>query len=282
MTRLTEYRRGPHTFDVIDAGPEDGTPVVLLHGFPQRATCWDAVAPLLHASGARTYAPDQRGYSRRARPRSRFAYRTGELVDDVKALIDAIGTGVHLVGHDWGAAIGWGVAARYPEALRSYTAISVGHPAAFTRSMLRSTQGLKSYYMALFQLPFVTEWLLSRRGGPGERLLRHAGMSREMLDAYFAEIVDDGALRGGLGYYRSLPLSFSGDLFGRVSVPTTLLWSTNDVALGRKQAEMTRDFVTGPYELIEMDGASHWIPDQEPVQLSEAIIARAGLRPAAG
>jgi pimeloyl-ACP methyl ester carboxylesterase len=277
MTRLTEYSRGPHTFDVIDAGPEDGTPVLLLHGFPQRATCWAAVSPLLHQAGARTYAPDQRGYSPRARPTSRFSYRVGELVDDAMALIDEIGQPVHVVAHDWGAMVGWGLAARYPEAVRSLTAVSVGHPAAFMRAMLRSTQGLKSYYMALFQLPFVTEWLLSRRGGLGERLLRNAGMSREMLDTYYAEIVDDGALRGGLGWYRSLPISLKGDYFRRVSVPTTLLWSTNDVALGRKQAELTRDFVTGPYELVEMDGASHWIPDQEPVQLAEVIKARAGL-----
>ncbi|TXL61203.1 alpha/beta fold hydrolase [Aeromicrobium terrae] len=277
MTRLTEYSRGPHTFDVIDAGPEDGTPVVLLHGFPQRATCWDAVAPLLHQAGARTYAPDQRGYSPRARPRSRFSYRVGEVIDDAKALIDQVGQPVHVVAHDWGAMVGWGLAARYPEVVRSLTAVSVGHPAAFMRSMLRSTQGLKSYYMALFQLPFVTEWLLSRRGGLGERLLRNAGMSREMLDTYFTEIVEDGALRGGLGWYRSLPISLRGDYFRRVSVPTTLLWSTNDVALGRKQAELTRDFVTGPYELVEMDGASHWIPDQEPKQLAEVIIARAAL-----
>lgn len=277
MTRLTEYRRGPLTFDVIDAGPEDGTPVLLLHGFPQRATCWNAVTPLLHEAGARTYAPDQRGYSPRARPASRFSYRVGEVIDDAKALIDEIGQPVHVVAHDWGAMVGWGLAARYPEAVRSLTAVSVGHPAAFMRAMLRSTQGLKSYYMALFQLPFVTEWLLSRRSGLGERLLRNAGMSREMLDTYYAEIVDDGALRGGLGWYRSLPISLKGDYFRRVTVPTTLLWSTNDVALGRKQAELTRDFVTGPYELIEMDGASHWIPDQEPVQLAEVIKARAGL-----
>lgn len=277
MTRLTEYSRGPLTFDVIDAGPEDGTPVVLLHGFPQRATCWNAVTPLLHEAGARTYAPDQRGYSPRARPTSRFSYRVGELVDDAKALIDEIGQPVHVVAHDWGAMVGWGLAARYPEAVRSLTVVSVGHPAAFMRSMLRSTQVLKSYYMALFQLPFVTEWLLSRRGGLGERLLRNAGMSREMLDTYYAEIVEDGALRGGLSWYRSLPISLKGDYFRRVTVPTTLLWSTNDVALGRKQAELTRDFVTGPYELVEMDGASHWIPDQEPVQLAEVIKARAGL-----
>jgi pimeloyl-ACP methyl ester carboxylesterase len=199
------------------------------------------------------------------------------VVDDAKALIDTIGSDVHLVAHDWGAMVGWGVSARYPESVRSLTAVSVGHPAAFMRSMLRSTQGLKSYYMALFQLPIVTEWMMSRRGGLGARLLRNAGMSREMVDTYFADIVDDGALRGGLGWYRSLPISLRGDYLRRVSVPTTLVWSTGDVALGRKQAELTRDFVTGPYELVEMDGASHWIPDQEPVQLAEAIIARAGL-----
>jgi pimeloyl-ACP methyl ester carboxylesterase len=278
--RLDEYHRGPHTFDVIDAGPTDGTPVVLLHGFPQRATCWNAVTPLLHDAGARTFAPDQRGYSRRARPRSRFGYRGGELVDDVKALIDAIGTPIHLVGHDWGSAVAWGVAGRYPESVRSLTAVSVGHPAAFARSMLSSTQALKSYYMAMFQLPIVTEWFLSRRGGLAERMLRSTGMSAEMIDRYYREVVADGALRGGLGYYRSMPTTSMKDVFRRVPVPTTYVWSTGDAFLGRKAAELTRQWVTGPYELVEMAGASHWIPEQEPVQLAEAIIARAGLRSA--
>ncbi len=118
-SRLTQFRNGPHTFDVIDSGRLDGTPVVLLHGFPQRASTWNAVAEHLHERGLRTYAPDQRGYSPGARPRSRFAYGLAALTSDVVALIDAIGAPrVHLVGHDWGAAVAWSVAAATPTGSR--------------------------------------------------------------------------------------------------------------------------------------------------------------------
>ena len=78
--RIKTFKRDNLTFNVIDTGPIDGTPVVLLHGWPQRATLYDDVTPFLHEAGLRTYCPDQRGYSPGARPRSRFAYRFKALV----------------------------------------------------------------------------------------------------------------------------------------------------------------------------------------------------------
>ena len=105
--RITSYARDGWVFDVRDTGPLDGDPVVLLHGFPERASSWDAVAAQLHEAGLRTLAPDQRGYSPRARPRTRWGYRATELVADVAALVDVVGRPVHLVGHDWGAFVAW-------------------------------------------------------------------------------------------------------------------------------------------------------------------------------
>ncbi|MEJ7635315.1 alpha/beta fold hydrolase [Aeromicrobium sp.] len=274
--RITQFRNGPYTFDVIDSGPVDGTPVVLLHGFPQRASSWSSVSEHLHAKGLRTYALDQRGYSPGARPSSRFGYKITELVSDVKALIDEIGTPVHLVGHDWGAAVAWGTAANHPESIRSLTAVSVAHPGAFLKSMLSSSQILKSYYMLLFQIPFLPEWLLSRQDGTGEKLLRGAGMTSPMIEAFRTEIIADGALKGGLGYYRSMFLAPGG--FNRlVSVPTTYVWSDGDAALVRRGAELTPQFVTGPYELEVFEGASHWIPDERPAELAEVISRRIGV-----
>lgn len=275
--RLTEFRNGDLVFDVIDSGPPDGTPVVLLHGFPQRATMWESVSPLLNDRGARTYALDQRGYSPGARPRGRRSYRVPELISDVQALVTAIGQPVHLVGHDWGAAGAWGFAALHPDDLRSMTAVSVPHPGAFVRSFTRSAQALKSYYMALFQLPLLPEWLLGRRGGLGDRLLLNSGMTRDMLEAYHREIVDDGALRGALAWYRALPLTSLRHVPKTVSVPTTLVWSDGDVAITRTAAEMTARYMTGDYRYEVIDGGSHWLPNEQPAQLAEIIARRAGL-----
>src|SRR5690606_26265127 len=137
------------TFDVIDGGPVDGDVIVLLHGFPQTATSWSKVAPLLHEAGYRSLAPHQRGYSPGARPSGRRAYSVDRLVADVAALVDTVGGPVHLVGHDWGAIVAWAVAVERPELLRTLTTVSVPHPMAFLRSMARSTQLLHSYYMFL-------------------------------------------------------------------------------------------------------------------------------------
>ncbi len=184
--RMTEYRREDLVFDVIDAGPIDGVPVVLLHGWPQRARNWDEVSAHLHERGARTFAPDRRGYAPRARPRSRFGYRIPELVADIEALVRTIGAGpVHLVGHDWGAAVAWLTAAEHPESVASLTAVSVPHPTAFLRSMLRSDQMLRSFYIALFQLPWLPERIMS--GRLGERALRSSGMTAQMYQAYRAD-----------------------------------------------------------------------------------------------
>ncbi len=270
MTRIAEYSRGPYTFDVIDSGPEDGTPVVLLHGFPERAASWAAVTEGLNAKGLRTYAVDQRGYAPRARPTSRFGYRGSELVEDVQELITRIGQPVHLVGHDWGAAVAWGVAGRHPETLASLTAISVPHPGAFLKSMLTSTQGLKSYYMALFQIPGLPHYLL-RRPKTARSFLRNAGMTHAEVDTYLKQIVDDGALKGGMGWYRSLPLADRADLKVKISVPTTYIWSDGDIALGRKGADLCANYVTGPYRFEIIEGASHWLPTQHPETIANLI-----------
>lgn len=268
--RIERFKRDTFTFDVIDSGPLGGEPVVLLHGWPQRATMYDQVTPVLNEAGYRTFCPDQRGYSPGARPRSRFAYRVKQLVDDVAALIGEIGQPVHLVAHDWGAVVAWSLAGRYPEKIRSLTVGSVGHPAAYMRSWLNFDQLRKSWYMAVFQIPVLPERALSKPDGRAEDLL---GMSPDAFDRFRREYIGDGATRGGLNWYRSLPLVTPSDL-KKVSVPTTLVWSDEDVACGEAQAKRTASYVTGPYELVTLRGISHWIPEEAPAEFAGAILKR--------
>lgn len=270
--RITSYARDGLVFDVTDTGPIDGDPVVLLHGFPQRASSWSSVSPLLHAAGLRTLAPDQRGYSPGARPHRRRDYRLPLLVDDVVALVERIGRPVHLVGHDWGAVVGWMVAAHHPSLVRTWTAVSVGHPAAFFRSFVTSDQLRRSWYMAMFQLPRLPERVLAQPRGEG--MLRAGGMTPEMVERFRSEIVADGASRGGLSWYRALPLADPRFAYTKVSVPATMVWSDGDVALGRDGAEGSRSWVTGPYSFVELPGVSHWVPEEEPQALADAVLTR--------
>jgi pimeloyl-ACP methyl ester carboxylesterase len=270
--RITTYSRAGLTFEVRDEGPIDGDVVLLLHGFPQLNSSWDLVAPLLHDQGLRTLAPNQRGYSPGARPPGRRPYRTGELVKDVLALAELSGGPVHLAGHDWGAAVAWAAAIVAPDTVRSLTAVSVPHPGAFMAAMPRG-QALDSWYMALFNLPWLPERLLAD-ARTADRFLLRGGMTREMVATYHRDIVDGGALRGGLGWYRALPLSNPRLFKVHVQVPTTYVWSDRDAALGRTGAELCEKYVDGPYTFEVIEGASHWLLDERPEEIAEAILHR--------
>lgn len=272
--RITSYERDGLVFDVRDRGPVDGDPVVLLHGFPERAETWRKVEPLLHAAGLRTYAPDQRGYSPGARPRRRRDYVAAELVADVAALIERIGRPVHLVGHDWGSAVGWGVAARHRDVVRTWTAVSVPHAVAFAQAVKGSRQLLDSWYIAAFQLPFLPERVLS--SPRGTTWLRRAGMSAEDAEHYRRGIVEAGALPGGLGWYRALAFGGLRGAGGRVRVPTTMVWSDRDAAISRSGVDRTAEFVLADYRLVVLEGVTHWIPTQAPEALAEAVLDRIG------
>jgi len=268
------FSRNGLTFDVRDAGPADAEPVVLLHGFPQDSTAWDHVAPALHRHGLRTLAPDQRGYSPMARPRGRAQYRLRETTADVLALLDAAGLGsAHVVGHDWGAAVAWALAAWHPERVRTMTALSVPHPAAMARAMVTSDQALRSYYMGLFQLPAVPEALILARGAaPLRRLLTRGGLPDDAVARYVERMREPGALTGALGWYRALPWN-GRDPVGRVRVPTLHVWSTGDAFLGRAATEATARFVEAPYRLEVLEGVNHWIPELAPDVVADLVAA---------
>jgi pimeloyl-ACP methyl ester carboxylesterase len=274
MTRLLHFRRDGLTFDVRDEGPLDGDPIVLLHGFPERATSWREVAPLLHARALRTYAPDQRGYSPGARPPRRRDYRAQELVDDVVALVDTIGRPVDLVGHDLGAAVGWVLATQRPDLVRSFTSVSVPHPSAFVRALPTSTQLLRSWYVAAFQLPVVPERVAAVRGF--EPSLRRSGMTDDDVERFRREMVDDGALHHALMWYRAIPLTDPRRGAGVIHVPTTFVWSDGDSAVSRAACSRTQRYVDAPYRYVELNGVSHWIPTHAPRALADAILDRVG------
>jgi len=274
--RISSFARDGWIFDVTDQGPIDGDVVVLLHGFPQTAKSWELLAPLLHASGYRTLAPDQRGYSPRARPRGRFAYRLSELADDALALIAAVDAGrVHVVGHDWGASVAWTLGATRPDVVATVTALSVPHPAAFIRSLFTSRQLLMSWYMFFFQVPWIPE-LVVRQISKGGRTSLVAGRmtagqseANARRDADF--LANSGALAPALNWYRGMPFN-SPKRLARVTVPTLFINSDGDPALSVKGAELTGRYVTGSYTFRTLKGVGHWIPEQAAREVAELLL----------
>ncbi len=255
-------------FDALVDGPVDGEVVLLLHGFPQSAAIWLPQIEALAAAGYRAVAFDQRGYSPGARPHAVEEYRIGHLVAD--ALVVGGERPFHVVGHDWGAGVGWHLAAKHPERIRTLTALSVPHPVAFATALLSPTsdQRAQSSYIAFFrQADLAEEVLLSGGLAAALRASAYPGDVDERVRA----MSEPGALTAALNWYRALdPDVLRG--VGSVVVPTLYVWSTGDLALSREGAEATARHVVGRYRFEVLTGVSHWIPEEVPDALTPLLL----------
>jgi pimeloyl-ACP methyl ester carboxylesterase len=266
---------GEFVFDARALGPPDGELVLLLHGFPQTSLEWRAQMHALADAGYRCVAPDQRGYSRRARPEGVEQYDPEHLIGDVVAIADWLGGHrFHLVGHDWGGAIAWGVAARHGERLRTLTVVSTPHPAALiaARHEDDGDQRSRSSYIDVFRAPgHAAEDLMLQDDGAGLKAMITSIGGDDDLDEYVHVLQEPGALTAALNWYRAMKPGLVGDL-GNVTTPTLYVWSDNDIALGRYAAEATAEYVSGPYRFEVLEGVSHWIPEHAPAALNRLLL----------
>lgn len=256
---------------VVQAGPEDGPMVLLLHGFPEFWYGWRNQIGRFSNAGYTVWAPDQRGYNLSEKPPEIADYRMDALVADVVALIDAAGRQqVNLVGHDWGAAVAWWTAARFPERVRRLGILNVPHPAAMSAALRNSwSQRLKSWYIAFFQIPWLPERMLSIGGG--KLLLRSSGrdntFSHADLKRYEKAWSQERAWWGMLAWYRAAFANLENSLTtGRIDVPTLILWGDRDAALSKYAADDSLRWCRQG-RIIHYPEATHWIQHDE----SEAV-----------
>jgi pimeloyl-ACP methyl ester carboxylesterase len=272
-----EIEAGGLTFTGRACGPHEGRRVLLLHGFPQTSWAWRDELWALGGAGYRAIAPDQRGYSRGARPTDRSEYATERLLGDVMALADSMEMeAFDLVGHDWGGMLAWIVAARHPARVRSLTVVSTPHPQALQHALLGGdpAQAARGDAMASFGAPDVPERLLLGADGSGSglaSLLAETGLDDEDANMYVEALMEPGAMTAALNWYRAMD---SGALAALVpvSVPTLYVWSTGDDAFGRTAAEGTEAYVGGPYTFEVLENVSHWVPEMAPVELSDLLL----------
>lgn len=265
---------GELTFDVRTAGPEDGPPVVLLHGFPQNSLAWAGVASRLADAGRRVIAFDQRGYSPGARPDDVAAYRTELLAEDVIGVADALGLETFdLVGHDWGSAVAWIVAGQHPERLRTLTAVSIPHLGAYNAALRTDAdQQARASYIGLLRQAGKAEDLLLADGARRLTAMYGDAVPVSLTTRYVAQLLEPGALTAVLSWYRAMTPELGS--IPRTQVPTTFVWGELDQAIGRAPAEACGDYVDADYRFIELGGIGHWIPEQAPDSLAEAILVR--------
>lgn len=267
-----EITLGDLVFEVVVDGPEDGRPVLLLHGFPETGRSWDAVREHLVRAGHRVIVPDQRGYSPGARPTGVAAYGMPPIVGDALGILDALEIATaDVAGHDWGANVAWSLATWHPDRVRSLTAVAVPHPLAFDWALRNDAdQQERSSYIRLFWKEGKAEDVLLADDARRLRAML-GGLPGDSIEHYVSVLQQPGALTATLSWYRAMNREDAADM-PAVSVPTTYVWSTEDLAVGQAAAQRCGEYVDAAYRFVILDGVSHWIPEHAPDQLTAAIL----------
>ncbi|MET9329229.1 alpha/beta hydrolase [Tsukamurella sp. NPDC003166] len=271
MTEHLSIPTAAGSFDAIAAGPEDGRPVLLLHGFPEASIEWRYQVAVLGERGFRAVAPDQRGYSPDVRPERPAEYGITSLIDDVVAIADALGwVRFDLVGHDWGGAVAWWTAAEHPDRLRSLSVVSTPHPAALAAAMRTDEdQANRSRYMTEWRSTPVTEKAMLADDARALRQVFGRDVPRDAVDEYVQRLQEPGAMTAALNWYRA---GRPPAAIGTVETPTLYVWSTEDAAFGDVAAFGTREHCTGPYRFEMLEDVSHWVPEQAPEAITTLIL----------
>jgi len=234
-----------------------GPAVVLLHGFPDNHVVWrKQVAPLV-AAGFRVLAPDLRGCGDSDMPQEVSAYQLRHLCADVLAILDQLDIAkARIVGHDWGAALGWLLCMQAPQRIEQFVALSVGHPGAIARAGL--LQALRSSYMMWFLLPGLAERSLMA----GDfYLFKRFTTDRTQVRYWKKSLREAGRLTAALNVYRAnvpraLALAARGE---PVQLPVMGVWSSGDIALGEAQMRDSAAYVAQRFRYERIEGADHWL-----------------------
>ena len=266
------------TFTADVLGPTGGPLVLLLHGFPESRYSWRAALPALAAAGYRAVAPDQRGYSPGARPDpsdlSNYAF--DRLVADVIEIAAAAGYDgkrFHLVGHDWGGQVSWGVAGKHPERLASLTILSRPHPSSFRRALLKEDgdQKHRSRHHRAFLDADTSKLLLADNARRLRDGLFGQGVPAAALEEHLSVLGNPEALEAALAWYRSNK-GLAADI-GTIKVPTLYIWGDADATVGPDAAYGTGEFVGAAYAMEVLPNVGHFVMDQAPAKATDLMLA---------
>jgi len=260
---------------VIEAG--SGPAVLLLHGFPEFWYSWrNQIGPLV-AAGFRVIVPDLRGYNLSSRPQEISSYTMDKLVSDVDAIARSVGGPVNLVGHDWGGAIAWYVAATKPAWLARLVVINCAHPVSLRRALGDPRQIARLWYMAVLQLPILPEFLVTRRRFGALRAALRGGSAltsfpRSVIEQYVEAWSQDGAIRGMINYYRAMRISYPKirGVSREPECPTLAIWGERDPVFTKASMNPPREWTRVKVERIPQAG--HFAQADAPQEVNRLLI----------
>jgi pimeloyl-ACP methyl ester carboxylesterase len=263
----------------VQAGPKSGTPVILLHGFPEFWYGWRKQIPALAKAGCRVIVPDQRGYNLSDKPKGINAYQVNNLVEDVVGLISALEyEKVNLVGHDWGALVSWMLAIQHPERLHRLGILNVPHPAVMKRFLQRDPGQMgRSLYALFFQIPWLPELSLRMFNWSGaslalRRSARGTAFTDDDIKKYKEAWSQPGAMTAMLNWYRAAvryQSQITNDM--QVHIPTLMLWGVKDFALSYRMARPSLDHCDES-NLIFFPDATHWVQHEEADEVNRHLL----------
>lgn len=267
------------TLHTVSAG-DDGAPlVILLHGFPEYWVGWKNQLPALAGAGYHLLAPDQRGYNLSSKPRDLAAYNLDQLTGDVVGLIRAHGRErAFVVGHDWGAAVAWWTAIKFPQVVEKLVVLNVPHPTVMRRFATESLeQQMRSWYIAFFQIPWLPEFLMRLNNWQAARRMMRASshphtFSDEDMQMYVRAWSRPHAMRSMINWYRAVLRTKMARLPDvRVRRPTRIIWGVQDIALSRELAPRSLEMCDqGDLHFIE--SATHWVQHDAPERVNQLIL----------
>ena len=265
-------------------GDENLPKLLMLHGFPEYGGAWAQLAPLL-ADRFHCIAPDQRGYGQSWAPQDVSEYALSKLVGDMVALIGE--DPVIVLGHDWGAAVAYGLAMFRPELVLKLIIMNGVHPVPFQRALASGgAQAEASQYIHYLRAEG-SEDRLSADGFAKLNTLFGANMDHTWSDAqteadYQREWSRPGRMRGMINWYRASPLVVpkAGEVTEvlelpleklQVRCPHLLIWGTDDTALLPVATEGLEEFAAD-LTRVDIAGADHWLHHQKPAEVARAIL----------